>query len=339
MGFTLIELLIGIAIMGIMAGMVLYTLAGAQEDSKRAKTKATIEKLNAVILERFEEYRYRSVRIPIPSTYTRRDPSKPNAVPLLSPRVASGIRTVTLKDMMRMEMPDRFSDLAYTPCYQTFTLSDGNTYNINQFGGRYLPREYNVLRNNFGFVSVTPDPYTGSVVASTSASWSSTWDSAECLYAIIASSTVAGGSALEGFHASEIGDVDGDSFPEFVDAWGQPIAWIRWPAGYPSELNLNYKQMVTPADGSASMPNSPDAFDPYKTDAQWTNTQKPWTLIPIIFSAGPDGDFGVNFDSTAIFATGKNPYHPGTDASPSVGSVTNANALADNITSHDLMLE
>jgi hypothetical protein len=72
---------------------------------------------------------------------------------------------------------------------------------------------------------------------------------------------------------------------EFVDAWGRPISWIRWPAGYPGDL-------VRYADD--------DAMDPLKTDwryragvgAEW----HPKTLVPLILSAGADEEFGVTFD-------------------------------------------
>ncbi|MEO8272393.1 MAG: type II secretion system protein, partial [Aureliella sp.] len=47
--FTLVELLVSIAIIGIMAGMVLYTLAGAQQDALRTRTRGTIDKINAVM--------------------------------------------------------------------------------------------------------------------------------------------------------------------------------------------------------------------------------------------------------------------------------------------------
>ena len=51
---------------------------------------------------------------------------------------------------------------------------------------------------------------------------------AECLYMIVMSIP----GAAEQFHASEIGDVDNDGLPEFIDAWGRPIRFLRWPAGF-----------------------------------------------------------------------------------------------------------
>ncbi len=333
--------------------MVLFTLAGAQRDAKISKTKATIEKINSILMERFEEYRYRSVKLQIPLALTRKNPGTGRVA--LSPRTAAGIRAYVLKDLMRMEMPDRMSDLEYTPTNVFFDITDpqtGNpvTVNLNDaswgFTGRYSPREYNILRNYFG-LSTIAEPWTGGIGPVTPApavyTWKPDWESAECLYAILAHSTVAGGPALEGFHPSEVGDKDNDGYPEFWDAWENPIGWLRWPAAYPSALNLSYKQMVSNTAGTGMEPASPDAFDPYRTHSHWLAsgpTQKPWTLVPLIISAGPDADFGIDSAVATPYAdlSNQNPYYPTPD-SPSVGMVVNAAATQDNISNHDLLLE
>lgn len=306
-------------------------------------------------MERFEEYRYRSVKLPVPVSLTRRDPG--TGVVALSPKVAARIRTVVLKDLMRMEMPDRKSDLEYPPTNLSFlidTTSGTVPYNLNSspFTGRYSPREYNILRNYFDLPTVA-EPYTGSIVPilppPAAYTWTDEWDSAECLYAIIAHSTVAGGPALEGFHPSEVGDKDGDGYLEFWDAWETPIGWLRWPAAYPSALNQSYKLMVTNSSG-AMEPTSPDAFDPYRTALDTTGTsywaaartQMPWTLVPLILSAGPDGIAGIDNSVAIPYAdvNNQNPFYPSPE-SPSVGAVITGSATAtqDNITNHDLLLE
>lgn len=350
-GFTLIELLIAIAVIGIMAGMVVYTLAGAQTDAKRAKTEATITKINAVVLQKFEEFRYRSVKLTIPQRLTQRNfgmAGNPPSPPLLSPRNAATIRAFLLKDTMRMELPDRMTDLTYTPGNIAVALETGVVENLNDFGGRYCPREYNVLRSYFNLTNVA-ELYDATVFAvEVSANppggrpkWTEDYAAEECLYAIVAHSMVSGGSALESFHASEIGDVDGDTYPEFIDAWGNAIGWLRWPAAYPSQLNLSYK-------------TDPDSFDPYRTNSQWTNAQTPWTLIPLIVSGGPDGDLGLasygTGDPLPIYATPTsgpftalsptiNPWYPTTNK-PRVGQLrSDPTAALDNISNHDILLE
>ncbi|MCC6511664.1 MAG: type II secretion system protein [Pirellulaceae bacterium] len=317
LAFTLVELLVSIAIIGVMAGMVLYTLAGAQQDALRTRTRGTIDKINAVLLERWEGYRYRSVKLPVPAEALQKK--------WITPRQVATLRSLFLKDMMRMEMPDSYVDLAYTPTNRNLTLTNGNM-NFKGSPGR----EYNVLRNYFRMGQVLDTAPAATPIPSTKPSphWSDRYESAECLYAIVAHSTSGGGSALEGFAASEIGDTDGDGFAEFIDAWGEPISWIRWPAGYASELNLGYKA------------TSPDAFDPLRTAPQWgdaTLTQKPWTVVPLVVSSGTDKQFGID-RPVNVFATSQNVFVPSTDA-PGVGLISNANQAADNVSNHDLLLE
>lgn len=315
--FTLIELLVSIAIIGVMAGMVLYTLAGAQQDALRNRTRGTIDKINQIILERWEGYRYRSVKLPV----------SPEALQnkWITPRQVATLRSLFLKDMMRMEMPDSYWDLAYTPTDLNLTLTNG-VMNFKSSPGR----EYNVLRNYFRMGPVIETATAATLIPATKPTphWSDRYQSAECLYAIVAHSTSGGGSALEGFVASEISDVDGDGFPEFIDAWGEPISWIRWPAGYASQLNLSY------------MTTSPDAFDPLRTAFQWNDpsfTLKPWTVVPLIVSAGSDRQFGIDQPDNH-FAISRNVFVTSTD-NPTVGKINNADQVSDNVSNHDLLLE
>ena len=90
---------------------------------------------------------------------------------------------------------------------------------------------------------------------------------AECLYMIItlAFTDELGGRDL--FNDSDVGDIDGDGFPEFHDAWGMPIRFLRWPIGFTlSELNgaggvvasasTNPSGMTTITTGVSSSPPS-----------------------------------------------------------------------------------
>lgn len=323
--FTLVELLVAIAIIGVMAGMVMFSLAGAQRDAKIVRTRGTIEKINNVILQEWEKFRYRAARIEIDSEMLRPDPSF-GGQPAISAREGARLRMIVLRDLMRMEMPDRFSDVLYPPtAYKAALLTaDGDGANdipyyagpvtlpysgspSNFPGTRVVPGKLNNYRAKLGLAGFG-SPYTSGVAASHSteglrvavetlyhipyepgepeltAEQVLRHQGAEMLYQIVAAANYQGASALENFHASEIGDVDEDGLPEFLDAWGNPIRWLRWPSGFASPLN----------DISA-----PDAMDPLRTDWRWSNSQfsqKPWLLIPLIISAGPDGIFDIGFD-------------------------------------------
>ena len=61
LAFTLVELLIVVGLIAFMSSMITYALLGAQTDSRVSRTRSTIQKLNEVILQQWEEYRYRPV--------------------------------------------------------------------------------------------------------------------------------------------------------------------------------------------------------------------------------------------------------------------------------------
>lgn len=378
--FTLVELLVVIAIIGIMSGMILFALAGARQDANISRTRRTITKLNAIILQEWEEFRYRSARIDIDPEMLRPQAAFAGQPPL-SPREGARLRMIVLRDLMRMEMPDRLSDIVYPPtAYKAalFTADNSSGITSNDLpyytgaagtfpGTRPVPPKYNNYRLKVGLGAV-PSPYTGAVIpipSSLPPTLNTTHQGAEWLYQIVAAANYQGGSAMEAFNASEIDDVDGDGLFEFVDAWGTPIRWLRWPAGFPSPLNIPYQRQ----DATAGIPErgSPDAMDPIRTDWRWpgaTPAEKPWLLVPLIISAGPDRVFDVSFDqaSTIVYATqtwsGTNsPAHAaggayffpdpyvGTSSGVGLGSLFDEdsdgtlNGASDNITNHSLILE
>jgi prepilin-type N-terminal cleavage/methylation domain-containing protein len=317
--FTLVELLVAISIIGIMAGLLLYSLLGAQRDALAARTRGTIQKINEIVLQKWEEYRYKPVNVQLPPVATSPIPgSSPPKYPV-SPRESARLRMLVLRDTMRMEMPDRITDLIYQPSEYTVVYATNPTG--TSFAATKIPRAipngfgmvYESLRNTVlslkaqghpqwsGF-SLAPIPAgvlsAGSGVqrftTETDAAWYAAVQSSELLYILIATAQYSGSSALEYFRPSEVGDPDEDGLLEFIDAWGRPISWIRWPAGYPGDL-------VRYADD--------DAMDPLKTD--WRNRPavaddaKPRTIVPLILSAGADGEFGVTFDfaNPIVYAT------------------------------------
>ena len=72
---------------------------------------------------------------------------------------------------------------------------------------------------------------------------------AECLYMIVMGIP----EAAEQFQNTEIGDVDGDGLKEFIDGWGHPIRFIRWPVGF-----VDFSSIET-TDGPAGSPGDSSA--------------------------------------------------------------------------------
>ncbi len=240
LGFTLIELLVVIGIIGFMASMITYALLGAQTDARVAKTRSTIQKINDVILQQWEEYRYRPVDM--------RKSSYFGSIPMSS-RAQVHLRAVILRDTMRMEMPDRVTDLIYEPsCYVVppHILASPNFGYLVQ---RAVPQKYGIMLsalvnsvkgsglestiltsannqiNSGYFVGTGPTQVASPVVGPASIPlWVEKVQSSELLYLIVSTSNYGGTPALELFRSSEIADPDNDGLLEFVDAWGSPLS-------------------------------------------------------------------------------------------------------------------
>ena len=245
--FTLVEMLVVIVILTMLAGMVMFAIRGAQESARQSKTKATIQKLDSIVVELYESYDTR--RVPI------------TLLPGTNPRDAAIARLAGLRDLMRMEMPDRLTD-----------ITNGTQY-IPTSNDPALHRAYQDRLN-------TAAGATGRAMNQNA--------SAECLYLIV---TLAGGEDARGqFAADEVGDTDSNGLPEFIDGWGRPIFFLRWAPGFNDsdcQCNIFVAQDRLDADREYH-----DPFDPRRVDN--ASVGRPaWGLVPLIYSAGRDGQYGV----------------------------------------------
>lgn len=124
-------------------------------------------------------------------------------------------------------------------------------------------------------------------------------ESAECLYLTVTFGMNA--DAQVKFSAREVGDTDGDGNPEFIDGWGNPIAFLRWAPGVVSEIQH---------DPAADF--HPDPFDPIGVNRPFTPPGSPpfgFRLYPLVVSPGPDGYYGLYpLDVVGAFASTENPY-------------------------------
>jgi hypothetical protein len=269
----LVELLVVIVVIGILAAMVLGALQAARETARTAKTRATISKLHNIVMGMYESYR------------TRRVPIYSNGVPVntsaMNPQSAALARLCVLRDLMRMEMPERMTDLADFPL--SFTIN-GVTLGLPATG----PALWQAYRNHIGVPSVTLKGNTP----------------AECLYMIVTIGCRARGQ----FSENEIANDAVDGFPEFVDGWGHPIYFLRWAPGF---IDSDIQAPVAVLSGSQYAISSSlalqatqtdhDPFDPMQVDTTngVSNGPSGWRLVPLIYSAGPDGQYGIAEDTSS----------------------------------------
>jgi prepilin-type N-terminal cleavage/methylation domain-containing protein len=88
---------------------------------------------------------------------------------------------------------------------------------------------------------------------------------AEMLYAILVEGSGPWGSVFsrDDFTDREVRDTDGDGLPEFVDAWGQPLQFFRWPVLYHSDLQRG--QVILPDPNTQGGVTFSDLLPPYQT--------------------------------------------------------------------------
>jgi prepilin-type N-terminal cleavage/methylation domain-containing protein len=256
-GFTLVELLVVVTIIGILATVVLGGLSIARESAREAKTKATIAKLNEVLLQKYDAYLTR--RVPVVTMG-------------MTPNAAATARLLAIHKLMAMEMPDRFSDFnTLTP---TTTLSfTGGSMPAPALGLLYA-QKYKV-----GTPPAATHPKYGSV------------ESAKCLYMLV---TTGSPDSRELFNANEYADVSGDGWRVFVDGWGQPIKFIREPQAFCNYNFTGATGIPMPSDIQTGNPDPTtgqhDPFDPLNLNAYVPNYQ----VTPLVYSAGRDKLWGLD---------------------------------------------
>jgi len=227
-GFTLIELLVVVVIIALLASIVLGALSAAQELARQQRTKATIAKLDSVIMRKYDAY------------FTRRVPISTQG---MTTQQAAQLRLDAIRDLMRMELPDWPTDVTNPPATGIATPALAVRY------------------------AQSPLPGAGSPFAP-----------AEMLYLIV---SIGSAKDIQLFNQSEIGDTDEDGCPEFIDGWGRPIMFLRWAPGF---IPANGAHGIQTGDAV----NDHDPFDVLKLEPA------AFHLTPLIYSGGPDREYGLS---------------------------------------------
>ncbi len=312
-GFTLIEVLVVITIIGIIAGLGLGALFQAQEVARRSRTKGLIARLHTQMASRWDSYRTR--RLPIDFTNASKVAGGPNTFfdsnnPGLPRRdnnglIDSGIagsKLAAVRELMRMELPDRYNDLLFPPdpLIWTNAQNPGGTMfgNLSVFrdGGNQQIPTFPALRMAYlrRVQAINPNRTVHEIIYVDDTTTGKPGlarenKRAECLYLVMTTGFADESDDIP-WHPRDVADTDNDGMPEFVDGWGTPIEWIRWPAGFVSDL-----QPVNLLTGQHDPATNPDPFDPRGVDrvaydpGQPQLTPRGYALFPLIMSAGPDG--------------------------------------------------
>jgi hypothetical protein len=179
------------------------------------------------------------------------------------------LRLQVLREIIRMEMPDRLTDVTY-PRHDKSTSNPARsraditaTVDIT-IGGVTEKISRPALNKQYFRQIYDMNATDGSLLISED------FAPAELLYLMVMSDP----EAREQFQETEIGDNDEDGFFEFVDGWGRPIMFLRWAPGFRSDLQTGDEK------------NDHDPFDWRGVDAA------AFRLVPLIYSGGADKKFG-----------------------------------------------
>lgn len=294
--FTLVEVMVVLVLIAILSSMVMTAVQGVTQNARLARTRSILAVIDSVLQEQYESYKYRPLAVVIP------DLNKP--LPgdgifsfQLMPSEAARVRLNMLRDLQRMELPDRINDIvtpdgkmngpasltavAYPVMERTLngqtkmmrgTDQDRRQFPVNWFNGDFNKNVPSRFAAYFGRVRPT---------------WTPQHQGSECLYLILSNSFVGGSSALDAIPPSNIGDTDGDGMPEILDGWERPIEFVRWPNGFGSTADVELSVDLS----------LPDDFDLFRSDFGYSVSggRAPWSMRPLVVSAGSDGEHGLNF--------------------------------------------
>jgi len=276
--FTLVELLVVGAIILILVALTLFAMSMVTASTKITKTRTTIQKIDTAMQHIFGTYEDKFVVI-------KKKVAADYPTPTFSEEEQQKIAAHFIRDTMRMEMPSSWAEV-----YDSAVNPHTPLGPIKITETDYAVEESPLLKyywKAYETAEKTPNR-------------------AALLFLVIQNLHP---EALEAFHGSEVADTDGDGLLEFVDAWGKPIQFLRWaPAFSDSDLQQDVLKMAGdfPKTGPQSekvtwwrareiplldamkraSANQPDLLDE-RTDTIG------WFLYPLIYSAGPDGKYGI----------------------------------------------
>lgn len=266
--FTLLELLIVVSIIALMATLTVTVMANIADQANEAATVATLQKLNRLVEQRQEAFdrAFPAAEATWSSgfrDFVARVISSQQGVPVdrvrrLLERYSADAEVWNIlgrKAAFRFEFPQRMAFSSTDPAIQGWDLlpegSGGFNDNSATFGGNGIPDNIEIrlarpIARQQLIEAGNATPSDAQITAQVTANWAihvsheeqaradasvHSTESSELLYFMLMHSGTFGASDAgeSDFKRSEIADTDGDGFPEFVDAWGNPLRFYRWP--------------------------------------------------------------------------------------------------------------
>lgn len=210
-GFTLIEMLIVIGIIVLLMSIMGVMLTNSVRKAREAATITLIQKIEGLLDERIKGFdRVTKSRDFQRIVETRRKGLEASGIFGVSTKV---MESIARKDYFRAQFPQRLEDMPDT-------------------NGNYIPDAFEAPPLGDPQITLVPANFRNSDPANRLArEQNEKAESAELLYYMLTRMQVFGAAPVadDEFKPSEVQDTDGDGLMEFVDGWGRPLRFYRWP--------------------------------------------------------------------------------------------------------------
>lgn len=227
-GFTLIEILIVIAIVSALLAGLGVTLANFLTMAREGQTTATLRKIDGLITERQQAvtrfFDSRDFRRHVSVQHERLKKGNPTqGVAQLLGLAPDFVEVITKKRLLQLSLPQRFAEMID----ERQPATPGNPKGLGADGIPDAIQFDEVYKSLITWNSPTP----AIPASATPANHTPQTESAELLYFALTRMEQFGAPATgtDDFQLTEIADTDNDGLPEFVDGWGNPLRFYRWP--------------------------------------------------------------------------------------------------------------
>jgi len=272
--FTLTEILVVIAIIAVLAALTSYGVTAVVKGQRVNNTQSAMRTIQKVLNEHW------AYVIAEAKKETGLEAAYSNIDQLYGPDSTGGDRDriIWIKWRLMEAFPRNYADVR--SCYAYANIPTP----LRKNNATYV----NILNNNY---KALPTNNPGS-------------ESAACL--AMALSITRNGTSLnvDSLGSTNVADTDGDGMAEFIDAWGNPLTFFRFPT---DNAELQAKQPSHPGGGKTVYA---DPIDPtgvlFQLDARgrkafeanvhrltFQNTPQPAYIVPTLVSSGPDGLLGL----------------------------------------------
>jgi prepilin-type N-terminal cleavage/methylation domain-containing protein len=244
-GFTLIELLVVLGIIAFLASALGVTISTFLTSAKEAQTSATLTKIDGLISERQQSltryYDSRDFRKRVSVFHEKLKKGNPSqGVNQLFGLARDFVVAIARKELLRESLPQRFAEMIDDRDAAGNITPDSD--NNGDPDGDGIPDQiqlddvYQAVKWGIDPADSVMKPWidlngNGTPDAADSFPHKPETESAELLYLALTRFEQFGIPAVgvDEFRSAEVVDTDGDGLPEFVDGWGRPLRFYRWP--------------------------------------------------------------------------------------------------------------